>query len=416
MGRRPGAERHPRQRAICVVAGLSARDYSLTPTEPWPAPTGARMSTRMNGATVIRLKAPLATTSLMLVVLATAVLAQTSSKSATTGDAPPAAQTSEAKEAPAALSVEEAIRAAVAALDRADELEDEGSVATAAEEIKGYINVVAAKAPGNPWLHYLYGRIYVLTGRRSDALDELRQFVETREGRNAWRAHDILGRLLAGEFPGLARTYLQRANSLKPGEPTTLVGLSQCAQRLGRPEEALRYAREAVSADGRENREYITHLARIAAAQGKWDLALREAEAALDKALAEMKRRPGHRSPTRTVDDQYKLIMDILRGKKGSMAEPADIYLSLVKYARARVETTTMLARLDVLSILERAIQETEPHVPVQIRLEYALELEKLGRDEDAIAAFEEVLETEPDNSVAVARLAELRSPASTGE
>ena len=70
-------------------------------------------------------------------------------------------------------SREEALRAAVEALERAEQQQqDEGVVQpTSTEEINRRLTTLQRVDPSHPWLSYLYGRAYALAGRTGDAID-----------------------------------------------------------------------------------------------------------------------------------------------------------------------------------------------------------------------------------------------------
>ena len=128
----------------------------------------------------------------------------------------PAAQpAASAQDAEPQLTVEEAISAAIEAIDRLDAAEDLETRQEVVDEITRHIEQVLAQEPGNPWLHYLYGRVYAAVGRLADARDQLLKFAQTREGQNEWQTHGILGDLFVGAFPRLAKPHYERAAALK---------------------------------------------------------------------------------------------------------------------------------------------------------------------------------------------------------
>ncbi len=328
-----------------------------------------------------------------------------------------------APETPAGLevSVQEAIQLAMVALER---LENDGETDAAGailSDANRYIEFVRASEPANPWLPYLVGRVYVITGRHRDAVEELGKFVETPIGRNEWLAYRILGDLLVSGFPRLAKNNYARAADLNVGEPSVLFGLSSCAAQLGAAAEAIQRAREAVAADGGRTVRYISHLANLLRAVGKWDEAIGEAERALDLAKQAVGTNPGTLGPLLTVDGQYELLIEIMQGlleqnvaerTRGGSADAtylATNHLRLAAYIRERAIVADKLARHDVLGALEAGVNRTAPLAPPALLEQYGMALAEVDRIDSAVAVFEQLLAADPHNAVAADWLGRLR-------
>jgi len=298
-------------------------------------------------------------------------------------------------------SPEEAFRAAEEALVQAEQ-QDEGEVrATAMEEINRRLTTLQGVDPTHPWLSYLYGRAYALAGRTGDAIDHLRKFVETREGRNEWQAHRRLGDLFVAEFPRLAKASYDKALALKAGEPSALMGLSTCAYKTGDVDEALRLAQQAVDSDGRQTVRIVAHLARMFTAKQQWADADRTAVLAMELAEAAMRKRPGVRGPVQTLAAQYDLLADLLQARIKEKVAGADDFVRLAGFIRKRNDVAARLALHDALRVLELGVNSTAPNTPARLHEQYAVTLAEVGRTEDAVVAFEKLLTLAPSNSTA---------------
>jgi tetratricopeptide (TPR) repeat protein len=313
--------------------------------------------------------------------------------------------------ASSAMTVDEAIHAAIEVLDKLQAGEDSDTKASLLEEFDRLAGIVRDTAPDNPWLHYLYGRLQALTGRQGDAIDLLRKFIETREGRNEWRAHRLLGDLFVGDFPRLAKANYRRALALNENEPTVLFGLSRCAAKVGEYPEAIRLAEETVTADGRKTIRYLNHLARLLTRTQQWAPAKREAQAALRLADQAVEARPGEQTPLEALDAQYELLADICAGQANETPEAIEPYLETARYLRARGELAVKINLFPILDILQTAIEQTGPNPAPELIEEYAKTLAQLGRKDSAIAEFEKLLAVDPSNPVAAEWLHRLREP-----
>jgi tetratricopeptide (TPR) repeat protein len=312
-------------------------------------------------------------------------------------------------------SVQETIRLAIQALDQAEHLrkeqDDVAQLQAVFEQVTRHVESLQEQEPANPWLLYLRGRAYALTGRPGDAVEQLRQFVETRDGRNEWRAYRLLGDLFAGEFPRLAKSNYQKAAALRADEPTVLVGLSACTFKLGDLDEAIRLAREAVRADGRTAARYLSHLASLLLAGGRLEEARREAEAALDLVNQRMKDNPGRKTPVLEAEAQHKQLMEILQALiSDSKHEDVQDYGKLVKCARQQAQIARILSFHDVLAITQAGVDKTAPNTPPALLEQHGVALAEVGRTDEAVAVFEQLLQANPNNTTASEWLQRLRS------
>jgi len=312
---------------------------------------------------------------------------------------------------PSPPTSDEPLRAAKDLLDQIDAHPGEDPLPVTLDELNRLTTVLQSADPANPWLGYLYGRMYAFSARKGDAIDQLRRFVETREGRNEWKAFRLLGDLFAAEFPRLATTNYRRAVELNPIEPSALMGLSVCAGKTGDRDEALRLARQAAETDGRRTVRYISHLAKTLASMKQRDEAEREALSALRLAEKDVGDRPGVRGPLQTLAAQYDLLIDIVGGRIGETAGVnADDYIRISDYMALRTEVAEQLARHDRLTILQHGMDAAKANPSPLLVERYAAALAEVGRTDEAIAQLEKLLALEPDNAPAKERLSKLRA------
>jgi tetratricopeptide (TPR) repeat protein len=247
-------------------------------------------------------------------------------------------------------------------------------------------------------------------GRKGEASDHLQKFVDSREGRNDWKAFRILGDLFVDEFPRLAKGNYDKAAQLKAREPSVLLGSSTCAYHMGDHEEALRLAREAADADGRQTLRYVAHLARMLAARQQWAEADAVAVTALSLAEQAVRAQPGRREALETVETQYQLLIDLLKSRFGDGSSTVDDALRWAGYIRKRADIGQALSRHDSLKVLEQALSTAQANPPHALVEQYAVTLAEIGRTEAAIVEFERFLEMYPQNTTAPGWLERLRS------
>ncbi len=331
---------------------------------------------------------------------------------ASPGEAPIAAQESGETAQAAKLSPEEATDLVLSLLDAFERRWGEPPTRQELDRLNSQILAIQAADPSNIRIHFLYGRAYALMGRTGPAIAELQKYLETREGRNEWRAYRSLGDLFIDEFPRMALSNFEKAAALKPDDPIVLVGLSRARYGVGDLPTALDYAKRAVQADRGEHIRPIANLARMFANNQQWADAERTAGAAVEKARQRAMSEAG-RGPLAVLLEQYDLLIGVLQSRIAATDGSPAHYATLSAAMRGRAAAAQRMAKYDALSVIEAGLRRfTQPSV--ELLLEHAVSLAELDRTADAIDAFEKVLANDPQNSAAREWLARLRSSASS--
>ena len=150
-----------------------------------------------------------------------------------------------------------------------------------------------------------------------------------------------------------------------------------------------------------------------------------EADALRQEAQARRKEaeaRPGMVTPLRTVDAQYRLLIEILQARvaqpvpeegEGTTLETqrvAEEYLSMATYVRERARITQMLSLHDVLGVLETGVDKTSPDTPPALLEQYGIVLAQVGRTEAAVEVFKRLQTSDPDSGRATEWLQRLQA------
>ena len=299
------------------------------------------------------------------------------------------------------VTAEEAIQAALEAIGRLEATRDVDAKRETLAEINRYITHVQEQDPANAWLSYVFGRLYLSVGRQGDARTQLISFAETREGQNHWQTQRFLGDLFVDAWPRLGQRYYEKAGALRPNEASVLQGLAACALKLGDLDEAVRYARETVVADGRRNVDYLDRLARMLLDRELWEEARREADRALELALGAVRDGPDLPGPLRLLPGRYDLMIDLAEARIKEQPEAAVNYLDLNRYLDERARIVLALSHHARLAMLELGVSRTESQPSPALLAAWAVELSEVGRGDEATATFQRVLTLDPDNPTA---------------
>lgn len=311
------------------------------------------------------------------------------------------------------MTVEEATAKATAMLDGFDARWGETPSREELQELERLLAAIQRSDPKDPRVDYLYGRGFAAMGRDGSARNALVRFVETREGRNEWKAYRILGDLFVDEFPRMALAKYQKAAELKPGDPTVLLGMSRAHYEVGELSRALDLARRAVEADSSGQLRPLTHLANMYAASDQWAEAERTADSAIAKAREMVRSQPPRKSILSALQQQYDLLIGILQSNLTSGPPQAELMARLGRAMRERSAVAAQVGLVDAATFIEAGMKLLDGEPPPELLFEYGVILAELGRGEEAIAAFEKVLVAQPDHAEAKSWIARIKASAS---
>lgn len=305
-------------------------------------------------------------------------------------------------------SAEQALRAAIEAAERLEDAEGDETVGLL-EQISSYAAIIHADNPINPWLDYLTGYAFAASGRKGDAIERIQSFVDTREGRNYWRAHRLLGDLLINAYPRLAKSSFVKARKLTQNEPTVLFGLSRCAASAGEFAAAADLAEQVVSADGGKSLRYVHFLTELLVREGRWDDAWRRARQAVTIAERDVAIEVNIRARLQLLVTEIDIFLEVLRGVIREDPAGEDAYLEMVDLTRKMALTGIRISEIDELKILEEGVKETGDRASPRLLEAYAVALVQVGRTDAAIVAFQKLLVKDPANPTATDWLIRLR-------
>lgn len=313
--------------------------------------------------------------------------------------------------APAA-STEPAIEAALRLIAQRDERRDGEGVRVATAELDRAVERARAESAGDPRLNYVLGRWHAWNGRSGDAITALRKYVDSRDGRNDWRAHAALGELFADQFPQLAKSSFDQASALTSDEPIVLFGLARCAEKLGRGSEAIGHARRLVEIAPEPR--YRAYLARLYFAQRQWDDAEREARTALNTALERAQHRPDL-SLDVDIEGFYRLLIDMARARLVENPQDAEQYMTLARLTMQRADHVRLIALREALAMLQLGMDTLKEGAPPRLEEAWATALGECGKHEEARAAWARILARDPTHAVAAEWLKKLEDGESDG-
>jgi len=297
------------------------------------------------------------------------------------------------------MTADEAVAALEELFDQVEAGEWEGADATLRDLIQRPLEVLQTKAPDHPRLPFYAARTAMVVAQHRAAQRQLEAYIDSRAGRNDWRARRLLGDVMLESYPQLARAHYDKAAELKPNEPSVLYGLARCASRRGRKDEALDFARRAVSADGEKNPRYLTLLAQMLQSDGQHAEARRAAEKALAIAQRRAEAQPGRRGPLQLLDHQYDVAIRVVRAGEGEL--PAEDAVTLAGYLRQRNDVIAKLRLHDIASMLGVAVAQAGDRASIALLLEYGRALAEIDRQDEAIETFKRVLARDAENQAA---------------
>lgn len=305
-------------------------------------------------------------------------------------------------------SAEEALRASIEAAEMLEDADGDETIGLL-EKINVLTAIVHADNPINPWLDYLTGYAFAASGRKGDAIERIQSFVNTREGRNYWRAYRLLGDLLINSYPQLAKSSFVKARRLKQNEPTVLFGLSRCTASAGDFAAAVDLAEQVVSADGGKTLRYVHFLTELLIREDRWDDAWRRARQAVSIAERDLESEGNLRAKLQLLVAEIEISLEVLRGVIREDPTGEDAYLQMADLLRKRAVSGIRISKIDELKILEEGVRETDDRASPRLLEAYAVALAEVGRTDDAMTAFHELLVKDPANPTAIDWLTRLR-------
>jgi tetratricopeptide (TPR) repeat protein len=302
---------------------------------------------------------------------------------------------------PPQVTLEEVIAKTLEMLDRLDARVGQRPSAEELSELNRYIVAIEKQVPDDPKIAYLKGRAWALMGRTGQAITELEKFITAREGRLEWKAFRTLGDLYVDQFPHMAKGNYEKADKLKPKEPSVLFGLSRSYFSLGDFAKALEFARAAVSEDQASNVPYLAHLAKVQTANQQWAQADRTMVMGIELAEKEVAAAPGAPAPLVVLQEQLREMISLLRTRAQMPGATPDEFSRAARYIVEHAEVAAKLALHDAVAVLESAQRHFADPPTAPFLEQYGVLLARIDRNEDAIETFRKLQEMDPENAAA---------------
>ncbi len=308
--------------------------------------------------------------------------------------------------------------------DRADPQAGEKAVAYIQQAVDVYMEAgdLALRARDNASAEQLYGRalvhrpnngpailglarVYGKTGRRLQAIDRYRVYVQTPEGRGDAKAYLELAELyLEDDLWRQALEHLARSQQLDATNPDVDIALARAYQRAERFNDALAAAKVAVDRDPQEPR-YRHVRAQVLLSAGEPEQASLEAQRAVELGRAKLGETPDKIAAMRTLAD-YSVVWEqsltrLLDRRPTDVSVRADLGRVVKELAAIRQQIDLHRA----LRILSAVPADSDPHVKL---LEQLAEVQAaLGKKQEAAETCRRLLETDPENATGKRLLAE---------
>lgn len=266
------------------------------------------------------------------------------------------------------------------------------------------INSFKSDFPRNPYIPYLKGRMLSAAGRPREAASNLQTFVETREGRNDWEAHLLIGDLLVNDYPRLANSYYSRADELRPLDPDIRFGMARATAQFGKREDAIRIVRELIASDATDNAKLRTFLAQILLNEQSWEEAEQAAVDALGSLRREVQTYPEAVEPLVGISDMLAVRIQSRRALMALSESTAEDSVVVAQLLRERVANQRIISLLEPLGVLEDAMEVANDNgdvIPDSLRLAFVDLLIEINRKERAKSELNKILAVNPDHAEA---------------
>lgn len=311
--------------------------------------------------------------------------------------------------------------------DRADPQAGEKAVAYIQQAVDVYMEAgdLALRSGDNASAEQLYGRVlvhrpghgpavlglarvYGKTGRRLQAIDRYRVYLQTPEGQGNAKAYlDLAELYLEDDLWRQALEHLTRAQQLDAANADVDIALARAYQRAERFNDALAAAKAAVDRDPQEPR-YRYVRAQVLLSAGEPEQASLEAQRAVELGRAKLAEAPDKIARMRTLAD-YSVVWEqtltrLLDQRPTDVSVRADL-------GRVVKELAVIRQQIDLhraLRILSAVPADSDPHVKL---LEQLAEVQAaLGKKQEAAETCRRLLDTDPENATGKRLLAECRS------
>ena len=252
---------------------------------------------------------------------------------------------------------------------------------------------------------FVRGRVLLLQGRMRDALAYLKEYAAS-EGKADWLCCKLLGDIyFQGKYYEMSLQSYKEAGRLNSRESKVFLGWARAELALNKREEAAKHAQQAIDLDAERDPEPHLLLAQTQLQLQKFAEAVVTARRAIDLTRDRLRQEPGQEKWLKSLDNALSVMMEIDQTRLERNPEQGDIYVSLAQVAQDRADLARLMAYHEAIRTLEQGLEKTAPNTPPEVmyallyetaRLQYAV-----GRDEDARAILDVLLEKQPDHAEA---------------
>lgn len=279
---------------------------------------------------------------------------------------------------------------------------------------QAYLNPVFEREPGNPRARYYQGRMLVLSGRPQEALGRLRDWRRTREGRNDWEVHFILGKVYQGmEFEKLAKPVLETAVELNAREPRCHAALARCAARLQLRDLATRHARLAIEmlGDAVDIDSYLL-LSDSLLLSNDYLGAEQAGRFAKNLSTAAARESGGDIGSLAKTNQCILQLIKITQLKLQDHPERVELYLEASRLVQEQADLAWKMSAHQALEWTGKGLRKAGESPPEALLVDAAQLLMKVGNTDGATQVANRIIEQYPQNDDARRILEQLRSAA----
>ncbi|MBN1344137.1 MAG: tetratricopeptide repeat protein [Phycisphaerae bacterium] len=213
-----------------------------------------------------------------------------------------------------------------------------------------------------------------------------------------------------------ARMYLERAVNLAPNDAEAKIGLARALHARYKYKEALAYAKKAVADDrnappDKRHPEYRYWLALMYKDAGQLGDAIREAKELSDSIRGDFAGRPDDVALVDKLDQVLTLRYELLeaQAKTDRGRRSVEVYLEMAEVIESQGALLQLRSYLRALSALTPALEFAGNDAG--LRLEIGRLYRLVGNRNEAVKAYQSVLEVSPGNAKAKEVLREMKAP-----